>query len=314
MNFVDQTLLRLSDETTLTAAFDQVALGQIAAAGYDADALGLEGPYRAVFDELRLGVQLPVDATVQGSWSLLGGTDRHEINLRLAGLALGSVPRVDALWLGGIFARTVPVTSVIELARSAWPDPGRIDAEIMAALGSLPSDPVVLEAERRDRFREHVRGALAEPDALTDEVFDRWLNGAGARSVSDLIVRVQGTAAAGAVQVTFSAPPEAVPSPRLLPLSALVLIRDAGFSLAELLSDSKAVRARALSLGLARPADPQLQQRVSMLVVWLVPAAVFDDPAWPGASGGSDAERQQARRIAAGRWLAREGIGLAVPP
>jgi hypothetical protein len=314
VNFVDQTLLRLTDEAARTDVFDQVALGQVAAAGYDADALALDGPYRAVVDELRLGVQLPAEATVQGSWSMLGGADRHEVQLRLAGLALDSVPRVDALWLGGIVARTVPVTGVVERARSAWSDPGRIDAEIVAALGSLPADPAVLEAERRARYRQHVRASLAEPEVLTDEVLDRWLSGTGARSVSDLVASLAGTAAAGTVQVTYSAPPTAVPTPRLLPLAALVLIRDAGFSLAELLSDSKEVRARAASLGLDRPVDPELRQRASVLVVWLVPAEVFDDPAWPGATNGSEAEQRQARRVVAGRWLAREGIGLAVPP
>jgi hypothetical protein len=43
-------------------------------------------------------------------------------------------------------------------------------------------------------------------------------------------------------------------------------------------------------------------------------AAIFDDADWPGApANGSAAAKRAARRRDAGAWLAREGIGLAVP-
>jgi hypothetical protein len=45
-------------------------------------------------------------------------------------------------------------------------------------------------------------------------------------------------------------------------------------------------------------------------VVWVVPAAVFDDADWPGGDSGSAAERRAARFQRAGQWLAGEGIGL----
>jgi hypothetical protein len=48
----------------------------------------------------------------------------------------------------------------------------------------------------------------------------------------------------------------------------------------------------------------------------MVPETTFDDADWPGADqpGLSEAQRRVRRRIDAGRWLAREGIGLVVPP
>jgi hypothetical protein len=50
-----------------------------------------------------------------------------------------------------------------------------------------------------------------------------------------------------------------------------------------------------------------------VLVTWVVPPDLFDDDDWPGATASmTNAQKRDARRLSAGRWLAREGIGLAV--
>ena len=113
-------------------------------------------------------------------------------------------------------------------------------------------------------------------------------------------------------RVTFAEPQPVSPTVAELPLAGAVLVRDAaGLSLAELLTESKSVRERLRAYAVERPPDPTLRMREPLVVVWVVPAAVFDDGDWPGGGAGTPAERRDARRLAAGAWLAREGIGLA---
>lgn len=100
------------------------------------------------------------------------------------------------------------------------------------------------------------------------------------------------------------------------PIAAAILVRPAGTSLATLLADTRAVRDQLDRLGLARPAGPELKPRRAAIVVWMLPAITFDDEGWPGGEDMSltSEARRERRRVDAGRWLAREGIGLAVPP
>ena len=56
MDFVDHTLVRLADESTRGVLFDDSALTGTLAAAYDVSAVAPVAPYRAVFDELTLGV------------------------------------------------------------------------------------------------------------------------------------------------------------------------------------------------------------------------------------------------------------------
>ncbi len=118
-----------------------------------------------------------------------------------------------------------------------------------------------------------------------------------------------------AAAVTFAAPQPVSAVPKPLPIGAALLIRDAaGFSVAQLLVDSKTVRERLRSYGLERPFDPELRVREPLLVVWVVPASLFDDADWPGGDTGTADERRAARRATAGEWLAREGVGLVAIP
>jgi hypothetical protein len=309
VNFVDATFVRLADPASRSGVFDELALEQLVEAAYDAEALGAQGPFQPVFDEFRLGVSASQLATVDGSWSMVGSVDRTEIQLRLVGLGGDDGGRVDAVWRGAIVARVVPPTGRITDVATTFPDPDGIDEEIVADLGGLPADPAALEAERRGRFLARARAAVAQPDALTDAVFEAWLGRLGAGSVSELMAQ-PGVAAAGAVKVTFSPPSAAPPAPLPLPITAILLVRDGELSVARLLADSHALRDRLGAFGVDRAREPTLPVRTPVVVIWIVPADLFDDPDWPGGGDGDAAQQRANRRSAAGAWLAREGIGL----
>lgn len=275
MNFVDSVVVRLAADATRTSLFDSVSLAQLLSAQYDTDAMPLNAPYSPVFDQFELGVSLPE------------APGANQI-------------RVDGFWRGRIVARVAVGGSVVDDVRSTWPDGHDIDAQIISALGSLPADPVALEHERRTRYIALLKAGMAQPDALTEDAFDAALRGAGLGSVGELLATF-GTQTLAALRIHLTAgSPELVPTP--LPVAFALLIRDSP-SIADLLSASKSVRAMLAPTGSALPSDSRLHIRFNLGIAWFVPLMLFDDPGWPGAD-------RDARRTAAGAWLAREGIGL----
>jgi hypothetical protein len=304
MNFVDFALVRLAQEETRASVFDQDSLEQIVAAGYTDDVSGLAGPYSGSFDEFQIGVSIPRRATIDGHWGPITSMERTEVQLALAGLGRTSTVRVDALWRGSVVARTSPASSHIRQVASAWPDTGNIDREIVAALGSLPADPVALEHERRTRFLALVGASVGEPAAFSDAWLDDWLRRIGAESVGDVMTRDRGQLLTGALQIAFADPADTPASPRSLPLSVAILIRDAPLSIADLLADSKMIREHLLEAGVERAPDQTIGRRAPLVVVWIVPSTVFDDADWPGVDAVS-------RRRAAATWLGAEGIAVA---
>jgi hypothetical protein len=315
MKYEDATLIRLADSTSRLVLFDNLSLEQLVSAAYKTEILSVEGPYQAIFSEIRLGVVLSNIGTVEGIWNPVGGVDRVEARFNTFGLGTNVLTRVDALWRGDIVVRTVPINSQVTQVETKWPDAGTVDAEIVAALGTLPTNPAMLEQERRTRFLARIRTALDQPNSFTDEVFDTWLKSVGATSVSDLMTRFQGTVQSSAVQVTFSPPDPSPPLPKALPVTAAILIRDVGFSISQLLMESKMLREHLEKQGFERSPDPAFPVRYPILIVWVVPITVFDDVGWPGGNPGMAPEALQAeRRLIAGQWLAREGIGLVATP
>ena len=311
MNFVDKILVRLADPALRSDVFGEAGLERLAGAGYDTEAMSVEGPFQPVFDEFRLGFAVPKVGSVEGSWSPSGGSERVDARFVVTGVGSDAMVRVDALWRGAIVARTVLATTRVSDVVTAWPSLGTLDAEIEADLGALPPDPALREQERRTRFLQRMRDALDQQDALNDARFDAWLASVGAASVSDLVTRFQGTLHGGAIQVTFAPAPAEAPTPRPLPVAVAVLVRDMGFSLADLLAESKMVREQLRPHGLERRTDPAMRIRTPLLVAWIVPESVFDDADWPGgASGMNPGQRRAARLAQAGQWLAGEGIGL----
>jgi hypothetical protein len=314
VNFADTTLVRLADPATRAGVLDDAALEAVVAAAYDTDALAVEGPYQALFDEFRLGSAAPRVATADGTWNQAGGIERTEASFTIAGVGPEG-PRIDAIWRGSVVARVVHATAPIESVAMTWPALGTIDADIESDLGALPGNRSTLDRERRARLIERLRATLDQPDRLDDARLDEVLAGAGAASVSDLLERLGGTVAPAAATVAFAAAPAAAPSPLALPVTAAVLVRDQGFSVGQLLADTHLVLGSLGPLSLERSVDPALALRNAIVAVWVVPQETFDDADWPGATAQMDAaQARAARRSAAAAWLAREGIGLAVPP
>lgn len=314
MNFADATVVALGDPTTRAALFDEDALASVVAAGYDAPLLAAQAPYSAVFDELRLGVAAPQVATANGVWNLVGGVDRTEASFTISGVGPGTA-RIDALWRGSVVARVVHETATITDVVTTWPGLGTIDDDIVADLGALPADPAALEAARRTRLLERLRVSLDQPARLSDVRLTEVLADAGLTSVGELIETARGTIAPAAATLTFSPAPPANPAPLALPITAAVLARDGGFSVAQLLADTRLVVERLAPLSLDRPVEPSLHRRAPIVAIWVVPPETFDDDDWPGATAGMNAAQgRAARRAAAAAWLADAGIGLAVPP
>lgn len=312
VNFVDTVLIRLADPATRTTVFDSDSLAQIASAAYDTDAMPIQGPFNAAFDDLQLGLSVPRVAALDGSWARSGTGERFDAQFVLSGLGDSTI-RIDAFWRGAIIARTIPPSGRITAVTGGVVDAGRIDAEIVAALGSLPTNATALETERRTRFLGHLKAAFKQPDLMSGDLLDGWLAAQGAASVSDLIDRLGGTVQLDPLQITFS-PPNTTPSlPEPLPIGTALMIRDVGFSISDLLAESKIVRQQLERMGLARAVPAGLPVNAPLPVTWVVPSAVFDDTGWAGASDGMSATAARtARRATAGGWLASQGVGLAV--
>jgi len=311
MNFVDKTLLRLTDSATRDTLFNSTTLEQVVSAAYDTSIMPVQGPYNPVFDEFQLGFVVSRVQAIDGIWGPVGGTERMDARFSLVGLAESSPLEVEALWRGGIVARVLTSTEHITKVATAIPNYANIDADIIAALGSLPSNPQQLEQERRTRVLTRIRTTMQQPDALTDAAFDAWLSSIGASSVGELLTLTEGALSSDTVQVTFSPPAAGNAAPKLFPITAAVLIREQGFAVAKLLTESKLIREQIEPLGLERARDSSLRLRNPVVIVWIIPEQVFDDSDWPGGQPGMNADAlREARRLSAGMWLAREGIGL----
>jgi hypothetical protein len=220
--------------------------------------------------------------------------------------------RADAFWRGAVVARSAPEESVIESLDLKWADLAGVDTAVAAANGgALPADPAALEAARRDQLVQLMQAEMQSPETLTDARVARLLGDMGVASASELLSA--GTGRVATTGVTFSAPTGLPPSPQRYPIAAALLIRDQGFSLADLLVESKVLRSRLEESGVEGPRPPKLPIRRRLLVIWVMPVEVFDDTDWPGATAGmNEMSRRAARRQRAGQWLAQEGIGLAV--
>lgn len=303
MDFVDGTLLGLADAAGRGALLDQAALAQMTMAAFDVTAAPLQGPFALDVETAELGLELAPRLVLEGSWTLPGGLPT-DARFRIEGVRSGMPLRVEALWRGNLIARAVPQDSRIDdvTARFVATD---LDRAIVAAQGALPADAAALEAARRKELRARLSAGMAQPAALDDAVLDGMLARAGVANVGALLA-AEGTAALGGVRVRFSAPAADAPAvPITLPVTIAVLVRNVPLALATLFAESRAVRAALAADPSAAAAPAPIRRRTPILVLWVVPAAAFDDADWPGAD-------RAARRGAAGDLLAAQGIGLAV--
>jgi hypothetical protein len=310
MLFEDATLIRLADPATQAALFDQIALEQLVNAAYDVSATPIGGPFSAVFEELRLGVPVLPVSVADGTWGLQSTSERSTACFQIAGLG-GTALTIDAFWRGFLVARTsAPASRIVDVFTN-WPSTGQVDDEIGSAFNGLPANPAQLEQERRNRLIAKLKAGMSDADALSDAAFDAILRRLGVQNVNELFEEHQGVSLTEVVKVVIEEKPAPPPSPKALPIVAAVLIRDAIASLAKMLVDSRFIRERLEAEGMGRPEMPGFRVRQSVLVVWITADSVFDDDGWPGAlAGDAPAVKRVRRRVAAGPWLAREGIGL----
>ena len=308
MDFEDGILVRLADPSTRDAVFDQDGLAAIAAAGYDHPEL--EGPYTAVFDQVDVAVDVTPPARVEGTWQRVGDALPVELRATVSGLPEIASAQLTALWRGAVVARVVAATTPVTAAAAVPVDTAEVDAAVVAALGSLPGDPAELEAARRERLRAMLTAATGQSVLADDEQLSRWLELVGADSVGAWLAVGSRERSPEYVRVTFGAGADAT-TPRRLPLTVAVLVRDAPTSLAGLLADSALLRRRLGEGGYAPAPDPALRQRFPVVVAWVLPASTFDDADWPGGDSGSAEARRRARRAAATAWLAGRGIAVA---
>ena len=307
MDFVDATILRLADDSSRDAVFDDDSLSQLLSASHDVTGAGVEAPFAIIFDEISFVHDDESRVDVDGSWMTMGHTERTEVALRAPGLG-APIPRIDLLVAGAVVATSRSGGGRITAVDVSWLELAGIDSEIVP----LPSDPAVLEQRRRERLLAHIRAHLDQPTVFDDAALGRWLTRLGVDSVTELMNRPP--AAAGAtLKVTFGDGPDETARRRQFPLAAAFLVRDAPLSLASLLDETRRVRPHLHRLGFG-PGDAGPRARLSPIVAWVLPGTLFDDGAWPGATSGSAEAKRAQRRLWAGAWLATERIGLIVPP
>jgi hypothetical protein len=308
MDFVDTTLIRLADGSTRNGLFDQLSLEQIARAGYDLDLLNIEGQFTIVFDKLEIGFSLSSELSIEGRWQ---ATDNiHDLRLLVHGLTNRETAKANAYWYGGVVVRVSYATSTIISVKTNWRNVQGIDAQILSDLGSLPNDAATLETERRTRLITLLQAEMENPNALNPTMLNSWLKSIDAESVNDLMDNHAASIYPNTMQITMSAPNSAPPSPLKLPISALIFIRPTQFSLAELFAETKAMLTLARQAGLDPARDARLPVLHSIIALWILPADVFDDAAWPGPTTGNPATRRLARRRSASDWLSKQGIAL----
>ena len=187
---------------------------------------------------------------------------------------------------------------------------GRPAEPLLAVDGELRGAGGTSRTEVQLRLRGLDRHPPVRMDALWTGAVVARTSTPGDTIASVRLDPVTGTPTAGTLRVRYSpaAPPQ--PGTSVLPIAVVVLVRDTGSSVSTLLAESHVARAAAAELGLVAPDDPRVPRRRHTTVLWLVPAAVFDDTDWPGGDSGTPAERRRARARRAASWLAAEGIAL----
>ncbi len=301
MNFVDSNLVQIADSTSRPKYFSSDELSAIAAVAFDADGMGLGGPFTAIFDSLTFGYAISATATLDGQWGLPSAHEKTSTSLTIRGLQNQDSAYVDALWRGAIVARATTSLAPIESVALQWTDE-QIDQQIITDLGALPAMPQ-LETERRTRLLARMKSAAHQPNAITDATIDSILTKLDVGTVSDLLAMERGAHDIGVLQVQFGQPGPVSQNPKVLPFAGAVMIRNTDFSVSQLLAQTKIVQAQLTKEGFKIPAEEWVRTLRPFTVIWVVPASTFDDTGWPGANPDQRISR-------ATTWLAEQGIAL----
>lgn len=302
MGFVDRIILQLASSAGRDALLDQPALQRALNTAFDTTSAALEGPFALDVAQADLGLEILRPVLLEGSYATAPGAVPGELRLKATNLRLGKSLFVDLLWRGALVARRVPQQDrIVEVAGGfATLD---IDREIIADLGGLP-EGAALEAERRRRLIARLRAGAVSAGAIGETELDAMLAAGGASDV-DALLAARGTADLGRFRIGFS-PPAAggAPVPIRLPVSIAVLVRDLPLGLPALLADSRSICSALAEDAAVQPAAAELRRRVPVLVMWVVPADLFDDADWPGGDPA-------ARQANVAQILASQGIVLA---
>src|SRR5688500_11710836 len=97
MDFVDATILRLADEASRPAVFDDAALARLLAASHDTRALVVDAPFSIVADDVNFLYDDEPAVALTGTWFTHGHTERTELAVTAAGIG-AAPPRVDLLF------------------------------------------------------------------------------------------------------------------------------------------------------------------------------------------------------------------------
>lgn len=310
MDFTDATLVRLAHPDTRRALFDELSLRHILAATYDTASMDVEGPYDAVFDEVRVGPIVPSRVRVDGGWRSHDGTQQVDAHFEVHWPAAPGFPHADATWRGAVIARLRAPQAQVSAAEVDWPDIGSLDDFIRP----LPDDPAALEDARRAQLQRMLSDRAHQPGTVSEALIDRLLDAVGVTSVSDYMAAHAADVGTAHVRVRLAEDQTVALESRQAPVAVALIVRDQAAQLSELLAQSMTIK-EALGPSIQPRPDRSLPRRTSLIVGWVLPPEVFDDDDWPGAEAGQppDVARQRRRETAA-TWLAPAGVALIVPP
>ncbi len=303
MDSASETLLRLADPAARAAVLDPATLLALATVCYDLDPAQVGEPVTADYARFDLAVAAePVTASARIMRS--GDPVPWEVAACWDG-PTGAV--ADAVWSGSVVVRvTRSDDTVVGLDTTAVD----LDAAFAAAVAGLPA--TATPAQVRAALRDAARSELAAPP-LTDTELDAVLRQMAPDAADP---RALGHAARGRSTITTRLrvrPPgqdaPAVPVP--LPVVVAFLAAGRGAAPRDLLRATAAARRAAAPYPLAAAPAGAPPRRVERCVCWLLPAAAFDDPGWPGGGTGTAAEQRAVRLAAARGWLAAHGIAVA---
>lgn len=310
MDFIDQVLVRLSDSSERDVILNEDSLKNILSAAYDINKSPVNGPYSAVYDEFVFGY---IDFNVcrsEGKLSNYNNSEFTDVVLRFTDITGSNDVVTDILWRGSIVARSSASESVIDLVNFEWKSLSRVDASVIASNGSLPSDEVVLESERRSHLIDIIKENSTDPTVVTDSLLDRFLQSHNVASLSDLLEKSSEIYPAN-VSVRFTDDQGVPPIAQQYPISGLIVICEDDFSIRDKLVKTKLLRERMQRAGIEKPEVKHLFPKNTLVIIWIVNEEIFDDQHWPGGDTGmSTAARRIARKTSAEKWLAEEGIGL----
>ena len=215
-------------------------------------------------------------------------------------------PGADLVWTGSVVLRTAGGEGTVESVASSEPD---LDAAFAAALAGLPA--TATEEEIRATLRQAAENEAASP-ALTDTELDDVL-AALTPGASD--PRALGRSASArdlvGLKLGMSQPQDpAAAAPIVLPVVVAFLVADATASPRELLQATALARRAARGYPVPPPPSGAPARRADRCVCWVLPAAAFDDPGWPGGSGANADTQRTARHAAARAWLATQGVAV----